>query len=111
MCTMNQLLLCLLPLGLFGRVCGSEKNHHMETQTRNVLEELTVRLEWGWSELGRLSDASSLIAVLIVNTVNCTRCAVYRQSSSLALSDLRAVLVCSGGALVASSKDWLGLNP
>ncbi|KAI4560418.1 hypothetical protein MJT46_012656 [Ovis ammon polii x Ovis aries] len=38
---MNQLLLCLLPLGLFGRVCGSEKNHHMETQTRNVLEELT----------------------------------------------------------------------
>ena len=54
MCTMNQLLLCLLPLGLFGRVCGSEKNHHMETQTRNMLEELTVRLEWGWSELGRL---------------------------------------------------------
>lgn len=53
-CTMNQLLLCLLPLGLFGRVCGSEKNHHMETQTRNMLEELTVRLEWGWSELGRL---------------------------------------------------------
>ena len=57
------------------------------------------------------SDTSSLIAVLIVNTVKCTRCAVYRQSSSLALSDFRAVLVCSGGDLVASSKDWLGLNP
>ena len=100
-----MLLLCLLPLGLFGRVLGSEKNHQMETQTQNVLEELTARLEWRWSELGILSDASSLIAVLIVNSVKYTRCAIYRQSYSPALSDLRAVLACSGGALVASSKD------
>ena len=63
-----MLLLCLLPLGLFGRVLGSEKNHQMETQTQNVSEELTARLEWRWSELGILSDASSLIAVLIVNS-------------------------------------------
>lgn len=47
-----------------------------------MLEELTVRLEWGWSELGRLSDASSLIAVLIINTVKYTRCTVYHQSCS-----------------------------
>lgn len=100
-----MLLLCLLPLGLFGRVLGSEKNHQMETQTQNVSEELTARLEWRWSELGILSDASSLIAVLIVNSVKYTRCAIYRQSYSPALSDLRAVLACSGGALVASSKD------
>lgn len=73
------LLLRLLPLGLFGRVLGSEKNHQMETQTQNMSEELTVRLEWGWSELGRLSDASSLIAVLIINTVKYTRCTVYHQ--------------------------------
>ena len=100
-----MLLLCLLPLGLFGRVLGSEKNHQMETQTQNVSEELTARLEWRWSELGILSDASSLIAVLIVNSVKYTCCAVYRQLYSLALSDLRAVLACSEGALVASSKD------
>ena len=76
------LLLCLLPLGLFGRVLGSEKNHQMEIQTQNMSEELTVRLERGWSELGRLSDASSLIAVLIINTVKHTCCTVHRQPYS-----------------------------
>lgn len=73
MCTMNQLLLCLLPSASLEEYGSRKESHHMETQTRNVLEELTVRLEWGWSELGD-SVASSLIAVLIVNTVVHTLC-------------------------------------
>lgn len=52
----------------------------METQAQNMSEELTVRLERGWSELGRLSDASSLIAVLIINTAKHTCCTIHCQS-------------------------------
>ncbi|CAI9158162.1 unnamed protein product [Rangifer tarandus platyrhynchus] len=59
-----MLLLRLLPLGLFGRVLGSEKNHQMETQTQNMSEELT-EVSFGVHELGAVYPTCSALLLIL----------------------------------------------